>query len=59
MKVFSNGIMMKSCVKASVKFVRYIRTLNNTDIGQMKISKFTKINKQTILTSAKQTTFIT
>ena len=35
------------------------RTPNNICIGQMKISKFTMINKQIIFTSAKQTLFMT
>ena len=35
------------------------RTPNNIYIGQMKISKFTMINKQTIFTSAKQTLIMT
>ena len=37
----------------------YGRILNNIYIGQMKISKFTMINKQTIFTSAKQTLIMT
>ncbi len=36
-----------------------VRTPNNTDIGQMKISKFTMINKQIIFNSAKQTLIMT
>ena len=41
-------------------FLLYInRTPNNIYIGQMKISKFTMINKQIIFTSAKQTLFMT
>jgi len=35
------------------------RTPNNTYIGQVKILKFTKINKQIILDSAKQTLDLT
>ena len=36
-----------------------IKTPNNIYIGQMKISKFTKINKQIIFNSAKQTLIMT
>ena len=38
---------------------RQDRTPNNTYIGQVKILKFTKINKQIILGSAKQTLDLT
>ena len=41
-----------------IKWRRY-RTPNNLCIGQMKISKFTMINKQTIFNSAKQTLIMT
>jgi hypothetical protein len=37
----------------------YARILNNTYINQLKISKFTKVNKQTIFSSAKQTLIMT